>query len=149
MKNFLKIISILFVFISYAQDNLTYQTPPKQISDLADVSLAPSVLMANNGNQMVLLYRDQFTSIAELSEEELRLAGLRINPVTNIGSRTRFYNNLKVKKTTDQMATQVNGLPEQPRLSDFNWSPDETMMAFLNTTDIGVEVWILDVTNAN
>ena len=147
MKNFLKIISILFVFISYAQDNLTYQTPPKQISDLADVSLAPSVLMANNGNQMVLLYRDQFTSIAELSEEELRLAGLRINPVTNIGSRTRFYNNLKVKKTTDQMATQVNGLPEQPRLSDFNWSPDETMMAFLNTTDIGVEVWILDVTN--
>jgi len=145
MKTLLKLMSVLFVLTSYAQDNLTYQTPPKQIADLADVTLAPSVLIDSKGDQMILIFRDQFKSIAELSEEELRLAGLRINPVTNIGSRTRFYNNLKVKKTTDKVATQVKGLPQNPRLSYFSWSPDETKMAFLNTTDKGVEVWVLDV----
>ena len=36
MKTLLKIMSVLFVFTSYAQDNLTYQTPPKQIKDLAE-----------------------------------------------------------------------------------------------------------------
>ena len=149
MKTLLKIMSVLFVFTSYAQDNLTYQMPPKQIADLADVSLAPSVLIDSKGEQMILIYRDQFTSIAELSEEELRLAGLRINPVTNIGSRTTFYNNLKVKKTSDKDASQVKGLPKNPRLTYFSWSPDETKMAFLNATDSGVEVWLLDVINGS
>ena len=47
---------------------------------------------------MVLLYRNQYKSISELSETELRLAGLRINPVTNIGSRTIFHNQFKSKE---------------------------------------------------
>jgi hypothetical protein len=43
---------------------------------------------------MVFLYRDAFKTIAELSKEELRLGGLRIDPATNIGSRTRYYNHI-------------------------------------------------------
>ncbi|WP_411768312.1 prolyl oligopeptidase family serine peptidase [Winogradskyella sp. A3E31] len=149
MKHFLRLFIALFVFSSYAQDNLPYQTPPKEILDLADVSLAPGVQIDSKGENMVLIYRDQYKSIAELSEEELRLAGLRINPVTNIGSRTTFYNNLKVKKTSEKEARQVTGLPENPRLSSFSWSPDERMIACLNTTLKGVEVWIVDVASGN
>ena len=78
----------------------------------------------------------------------MRLAGLRINPVTNIGSRTNYYTNLKVKKTTDKEAKQVMGLPENARLSGFSWSPDETMIACLNTTSKGVEVWVLNIKDA-
>ena len=48
-------------------------------------------------NYMVFLYRDNYKSISDLSEKELRL-GLRINPKTNIGSRVTFYNNVKIKK---------------------------------------------------
>jgi len=140
---------ILFVFVnSYAQQSLTYQEPSKEILELADVDLAPAVQIDSKGENMVLLYRNQYKSIAELSETELRLAGLRINPVTNIGSRTTFYTNIKVKKTTDKDAKQISGLPKDARLTGFSWSPDETMIACLNTTLKGVEVWILNIKEA-
>ena len=112
-----KLLLIPFLFIGMcinAQENSTYQKPSKEILDLADVTLAPGVQIDSKGENMVLIYRDQYKSIAELSEEELRLAGLRINPKTNIGSRTTFYTNLKVKKTSDKEAKQVIDLPENP-----------------------------------
>ena len=42
----------------------------------------------------------------------------------------------------------IKGLPENPRLSNFNWSPDESMMAFTNTTQKGVELWVLNLKKA-
>ena len=75
---------------------------------------------------MILLYRDYYKTIEELSEKELRLAGLRINPKTNIGSRTNYYNNIKIKSPKNKIASQVSGLPDNPRLSNFSWSPDQS-----------------------
>ncbi|MBF8151117.1 S9 family peptidase [Winogradskyella sp. F6397] len=148
MKTLIQLFVCLFLTNSYAQQNLTYQVPPDEILELADVDLAPGVQIDSKGENMILLYRNQYKSIAELSETELRLAGLRINPVTNIGSRTRYYTNLKVKKTSDKDAKQVSGLPEDARLSSFRWSPDESMIACLNTTKTGVEVWVLNIKEA-
>jgi dipeptidyl aminopeptidase/acylaminoacyl peptidase len=145
MKYFFSLCFAFFVSLSFGQTNLTYQNPPEEILELADVDLAPITILDSKAENMVLISRDQYKSISEMSETELRLAGLRINPVTNIGSRTTFYSNLKVKKTTEKSAKQVKGLPENPRLSGFAWSPDETMIACLNTTQEGVEVWVLDI----
>ena len=94
MKRLVLLALILFITKANAQDNLTYQKPAKDILDLVDVELAPAVMIDDNNEYMVLRYRDAFKTIAELSEEELRLRGLRINPKTNIGSRTTYYNNL-------------------------------------------------------
>ena len=149
MKNIILYLSCCLSLLSFGQQNLGYQTPSEEILDLADVELAPGVQMDSKGDNMVLLYRNQYKSIAELSETEMRLAGLRINPVTNIGSRTNYITNLKVKKTKDKTAKQVTGLPENPRLSGFRWSHDEKMIACLNTTSTGVEVWVLDIASAS
>jgi len=133
-----------------AQENLGYQTPSKEILELVDVPLAPSVRMDHNKDYMVFLYRDAFKTIAELSKEELRLGGLRIDPATNIGSRTRYYNNIEIRNmsegTTNTQA--VSGLPEVPLMANFSWSPDQQKMAFTQTTDEGVEVWVLHVPSA-
>ncbi len=146
MKN---LLSGFFVFMitfgAIAQGGLAYKEPPKEIKELADAPRAPWVRIDNSGENVVLLYRNSYKTIAELSEEELRLGGLRINPVTNIGSRTTFYNNIKVKKAFDTDARQVTNLPENARLANFSWSPDERMMAFTHTTTSGVEVWILTI----
>ena len=85
-----------------------------------------------------------------MSEEELRLGGLRINPKTNIGSRTNYFNNVKLLKINEKDASpiQVKGLPENPRLTNFSWSPDQTKIAFTHTTLEGVEAWVLDIQNA-
>lgn len=148
-KSLIKLLLIFVCLNGYAQQNLTYQKPSKEILELADADLAPGVQIDSKGEHMVLLYRNQYKSIEELSETELRLAGLRINPVTNIGSRTNYYTNLKVKQVKDKEAKQVKGLPDNARLSNFSWSPDESLIACLNTTSKGVEVWIVNIENAN
>ena len=130
-----------------AQENLNYQQPPNEILNLVDVKLPPRVLMDENKKYMVCIYRDAFKTIKELSEKEMRLGGLRINPKTNIGSRTNYYKDIKIanlrrKKT---VLRRVRGLPTEPRLANFIWSPDQTSIAFTNTTFHGVELWVLNV----
>ncbi|MBT8290074.1 MAG: S9 family peptidase, partial [Muriicola sp.] len=145
---FVFFLTLLIPSVGHLQEKLTYQQPPQEILELVDAPLAPRVRMTDNGKHMLLLYRDAYKSIAELSEPEMRLAGLRINPVTNIGSRTNYYNNIMVKSPSERDARQVEGLPENPRLANFSFSPDESMVAVTNTTPQGVEVWVLDLAKA-
>lgn len=147
MKRFIYFACVLFLAIGNAQENVTYQKPSKAILELADAPLAPSVLIDENKEYMVLLYRDAYKTITELSEDELRLGGLRINPKTNIGSRTSYYNNVKVKnlKRKNSTVDQVTGLPATPRLANVTWSPDQKKVALTNTTPQGVEIWVLDL----
>lgn len=149
----MKKLLLCFVFLGITtpflgQENLSYQKPPKEILKLVDVPLAPSTLIDSDAKRIVFLYRDQFKSIAELSEEEMRLAGLRINPVTNISSRATYFNNIQVKDLKAAEPTQVTGLPENPRLTNFSWSPDESKMAFTHTSSEGVELWVVDLETA-
>jgi len=149
MKKYFTLGLIFILSNAQAQDNLDYQKPAESILKLVDIQLAPSVLIDDKNAFMVLRYRDAFKTIAELSEEELRLGGLRINPKTNIGSRTTYYNNLKVMSLNDKKALPVQsvGLPTSPRLANFTWSPDQKRMAFTHTNNDGVELWVLQVDN--
>ena len=134
--------------ISNAQVDITYQKPPEEILELADVPQTPSVLIDDAVKNIVLLHRNRYSSIVDLSETEMRLAGLRINPLTNIGSRTVFYNNITLMKVGQKEEITVKELPDNPLLSYFSWSPDQSKMAFTHTTSQGVELWILDVADA-
>lgn len=149
MKN--QLTTLLFFLLSgvfIAQEKLDYQKPPASILELVDAPLAPAVRIDSKGENVVLFYRDAYKSISELSEEELRLGGLRINPKTNIGSRTTYYNNIKGKKASEKDARQVVGMPQNARLSNFTISPNEKMMAFLNTSGYTVEIWVIDIEKA-
>ena len=133
----------------HAQVNLDYQRPPQEILDLVDVPLAPSVLMDHDREYMVLLYRDAYKTIADLSETELRLGGLRIDPKRNIGSRTTYYNDVKVRTVAGPSGSEksLSGLPDNPRLSNFTWSPDQEMIAMTHTAEEGVELWLADLSS--
>lgn len=149
MKAILK-ISILFLFTStvFAQENLNYQKPPKEILALADFERAPNVLMDEAKEYMILTYRDSYKTLEDLSQQELRLGGLRIDPATNISSRVTYFNNLKVRKISGQNEIQVVGLPENPRISNISWSPNQKKAVFTHTSADGVELWILDIATA-
>jgi len=151
MKRILFILFQLSASAVFAQESLVYQKPSQEILDLVDVPQAPSVFMDDARENMIFAYRDNYKTIAELSKEELRLGGLRIDPKTNIGSRVTYYNNLKIKHlgSNDAQVVQVSGLPSNPLLSNFNWSPDQSKMAMTHTTETGVEVWVLHVASAS
>jgi dipeptidyl aminopeptidase/acylaminoacyl peptidase len=147
---FLIFISFSFLFTSYGQENLSYQKPSEEILNLVDVPRAPYVLLDDGNEFMVLLYRDAFKTIEELSQEELRLGGLRIDPKTNIGSRVNYFNNVEIKnlKKKKSEIMQVKGLPMNPRLTNFSWSPDQRKIAFTHTTSTGAAVYVMDLENA-
>ncbi|UFH35648.1 S9 family peptidase [Flavobacterium acetivorans] len=147
----LKASFILFLCLglsAFAQENLTYQKPSKSILDLADFERAPSVSMDTKKEYMLLTYRNTYKTLDDLNQEEMRLGGLRINPVTNISSTVTYINNLKIRKINAKNETQVSGLPENPRISNLSWSPNETKIAFSHTTATGVELWVIDVATA-
>ena len=147
MKKLHPLLFALITFSLSAQENIKYQKPSKEILNLVEFERPPSVLYDEQKNYMVFIYRDNYKSISDLSEKELRLGGLRINPKTNIGSRVTFYNNVKIKNLKERKGSvnQVKGLPENPKLSNFSWSPDQTKIALANTTSEGVELWLLDL----
>ena len=149
-KNFTVLILLFFSFVSYSQKNLTYQIPKKEILDLVDVDRAPSVLKDEKNNYMVFVYRPEYKSIDELSQKEMRLGGLRVNPYLNIGSRTTYYNKVKILrlKKGDKAPIEVKGLPINPKLSNFVYSPDQSKIAMINTTSDRLELWVLNIEKA-
>ena len=96
MRQTLTILFICMTGFLYGQVDLGYQQPVKEILDLVDAPMPPVVRINSEGTHALLLYRRSHKTIAELSQLELRLAGLRINPKSNIGSRTRFYYKMTV-----------------------------------------------------
>ncbi|MDP1978416.1 S9 family peptidase [Undibacterium sp.] len=131
-----------------SQENLNYQKPPQAILDLAAFQRAPVVSMDSNRKTLLLSYRNTYKSLNDLNQTEMRLAGLRINPVTNISSTLTYVNNLKLRKVDATDEVQVKGLPENPLISHLVWSPNEKKIAFTNTAAKGVELWVIDVETA-
>ena len=150
LKNFTVFFLLFFSFVSHSQKNLTYQIPKKEILDLVDVDRAPSVLKDEKNNYMVFVYRPEYKSIDELSQKEMRLGGLRVNPYLNIGSRTTYYNKVKILrlKKGDKSPIEVKGLPANPKLSNFVYSPDQSKIAMINTTSDRLELWVLNIEKA-
>lgn len=148
MKLRLTVSLIACLNLGYAQENITFQKPSAEILQLADYQRAPSVMMDSNKEWMILSYRDTYKSLEDLNQEEMRLGGLRINPVTNISSTVTYTNNLKVRKLKDKNEIQVKGLPENAKITNLSFSPDQKKLAFTNTADDGVELWVLDLATA-
>lgn len=148
MRALLLSLFLMWSTIHFGQVNLPYQTPDQSILDLAEAPLAPRIDMDRNGKNIIFLYRSNYKTIEELSETELLLGGLRINPVTNIGSRTTFYNDIKMRKGREGSPQDISGLPENGRFAYISWSPNQDYVAFTNTTSKGVELWYIDINTA-
>ena len=147
MKRILLLLTGLTIIWSFAsaQDIQGYQKPPQPILSLFEAPSIPTVRISSNGERMLLLEMEDLPSISELSQPELRLAGQRINPVNNGQSRTAAYISIKIKAVNTGIEYNLKGLPNDPRLSEITWSPDESKIAFIQTTDKSVELWVADL----
>ncbi|MDT8418072.1 MAG: S9 family peptidase, partial [Lutibacter sp.] len=143
-KNLFFFVALFISTVTFAQIDLKYQTPHPDILSLADVQMPPSMNISFDGTKAILIYRNQYMSIEELSENELRLAGLRINPKTNSGSRSRNFNNISIFDVKTKTEIPVSGMPVNPKITDINWSNAQDKIAFINTTETGVSLWVID-----
>lgn len=148
MKIKLSICLLAFLNFYEAQENITYQKPSAEILKLADYQRPPSVLMNSKKDWIVFTYRPTYKTLEDLSQKEMKLGGLRINPITNISSTATYANNLKIRKINEKNEVQVKNLPINPKITYTSFSPDEKKLAFTNTTAKGVELWIVDLETA-
>ncbi|GAA4359464.1 prolyl oligopeptidase family serine peptidase [Hymenobacter saemangeumensis] len=133
-----------------------YQTPPKAIQDLLLAPPTPRLSLSGDGRTLALLAVQDFPTVAELTQPELRLAGLRLNPRTNGPSRVSYAVGIRLKRLPDGAEVPVKNLPAQARISSLNWAPDNKTIAFaLTTAPDGpgapgrVELWVADVASAS
>lgn len=132
----------------YAQENITFQKPSKEILELADFELAPAISMNSEKNQAILVYRNTYKTLDDLNQEDIRLGGLRINPKTSISSTMTFYTRIIVKDLVTQVEREVKNMPKSAKIAYITWSPDEKKIAFVNNTNNGNELWYINLERA-
>ncbi len=151
-RKHLRVLITLLLFTTlttlYGQDNLPYQMPPTDIANLMDAPPTPSASLSPSGETMLMLSIPSLPSVEEVAQEELRLAGLRLNPKTTGSSRSFYYNGLKFKSLKDDTVMEVKGLPDNPKIENVSWSPDGSKVAFTITQSSGLELWMVDANTA-
>ena len=125
-----------------------YRQPAAGLVDLVDAPMPPLVELGPDGKSLLMLDWRVLTTVGELAEEELRLAGIRIKPALHSRSRRAPRTGISLLRLDDGETATVGGLPDGAQLSDFSWSPDGGRVAFTHTQQEGIELWVLEVATA-
>ncbi len=135
--------------------DVAYQKPARAVADLVDVPPTPGASVSPDGMVMLLLEQPTLPDIAEVSQPELRLAGVRINPSSGSPSRRSYATTLSLLALGDAkaVARPVSGVPAGARINEARWSADGRKLAFTVTTlptaaDPGaaptIRLWVVD-----
>ncbi len=138
-------ILVLTGFSTFAQEDVSYKLPPKDIADLLLAKPAPSVSIDTKGEWMLITEVSLYPSVEELAQPELRLAGLRINPNNYAPSRQTFINNLYLKNIATGRELSINGLPAPLNAGAVTWSPNDKKIAFTHTSNDRVDIYVIDL----
>ncbi len=142
-----KISVLLFVLIisvnAFAQTT-TYQKPPQDILDVLNAPAIPQTSISPAKDKILLLEPLNYPSIAELSQPMLRLAGQRVNPLTNGNHRQPYFVKMTLKNIADDKETAVD-LPNGAKIISPQWSQDGKYIAAGNIVADGIELWIIEV----
>ena len=130
---------------TYAQDDLSYKLPPKEIADLLLAKPTPSISMDGKAEWILFSERNSYPSVEELALPEYRIAGLRLNPNNFAPSRQIFVNNFSLKNFKTGQTFEIAGLPQPLLAGNASWNPSENKIAFTNTTQKGVDLYLIDV----
>jgi len=119
-----------------------YQLPPKVIADLIDAPPVPLVSIHSVSRKTLFLHRPNLPSIDQLVVDELRLAGVRINPRTTGGSRVFYFDKIFIQQDGKQV--KVRGIPPRAKIQNISWSPDGERVAFTITRARSIELWVAE-----
>jgi len=134
---------LLLVLALPVSAELTYQKPSKEIVDILNAPIPPTLGVNPTRTYATLSQSERNPPIAEVSEPMLRLAGLRINPRTN-GLHLAIYSMaVTLVKLPEGTKTPVT-LPANARVVGLRWSPDGKHFAFSNIAKDGIELWVGD-----
>ena len=124
-----------------------YKMPPKAIVDIVDAPKTPNISISPNKEYLLLLGKPSLISIEELSQSELKLAGIRINPATNGRSRASTYNSITIKNIESSKEKKINGIPRGAAILQTSWSPDGNHIAIAVIVDKKISLYVAQTKN--
>jgi dipeptidyl aminopeptidase/acylaminoacyl peptidase len=126
-----------------ASDAPRYLLPPAPIVATVDAAPLPHVIVSPTRQQLAIVARKGNPTLADLARPMLRLAGSRVDPQNNGPHRTPGMYAITLKTIADGRDTTVV-VPQQANLANIRFSPDGSRIAFTNTKDAGIELWVAD-----
>jgi len=121
-----------------------YRTPPQVIVDILDAPPLPAASISPDQRWLLLLEQRSMPTISEMAQPVLRLAGSRINPRTSGPQLPGPITGLLLKSITDGSERRIP-VPTPAALSFVTWAPNGRSIAFVQTRDSGLALWIADV----
>ncbi len=127
-----------------------YMQPPEPLLGVMRAPLIPSPQPDPTGTTLLLVQQAQYPGVERVAEPYLALAGVRIEPrahtrhdmSSGYGIRT-CLEGFTLLDIATRKQTPV-ALPEGACPGGASWAPDGSRIAFSNTTDTTVELWVAD-----
>jgi dipeptidyl aminopeptidase/acylaminoacyl peptidase len=127
-----------------AQSENSYQLPPQDVVDIIDAKPVPSVSLSPDRKWMMLIERSSMPGIEDLARRMLRLAGMRIDPVSFGRFTTSFDLGVSVRPLEGDEPVQVK-LPAGSKISDTLWSHRSDVFAVITVGERGQQLWLVSV----
>src|ERR1043166_330710 len=134
----------LALFGSTLSAQAPYKTPPQVIVDILDTPPLPAAAISPDRQWLLLGELRSMPTIAERAQPVLRIAGTRINPRTTGPQLPGGVTGLVLKKVADGSERRIN-VPAPAALQFPVWSPDSRNVAFVQTRDSGLALYVADV----
>lgn len=149
IQNFKKALTLLSILvaatITQAQVDQKYMVPPPEILELVDIKMNPALVLSSDAKYAILMERSTFKTLDEMSEVEIGLGGIRINPDNGGRSRQTRYSGMVLREFLTGKEIPIKGLPENLKAGNLSFSPDDKHIAFTNLKNNKFELWLLDI----
>ena len=149
MKKSVILVSLSVLFFTQvslrAQDTEGYQLPPKAIADLVLAKPIPLVRIDSKAEYLLLLGRNSYPTVEELGQPEMKIAGLRLNPLNFSPSRQSPISSITLQQIRTGAQVTITGLPKNLAVGGISWNPSETKIAFAQTEVNGVDLYVIDI----
>jgi len=144
----LKLLFTLMIGVSVCTSSFAnegYQTPSPALASVVDAKLAPSSYLSNDAEWLALFDRKRIDTLQDLAKEELKLAGIKLNPANFSRSRERaIFTSLVLKHVETGSEITVSGLPNGLIRSP-SWSSDSQYLAFVIEQKNSANLWVYNV----
>ncbi|MEE4304196.1 MAG: prolyl oligopeptidase family serine peptidase [Wenzhouxiangella sp.] len=145
MQRVLVAFLIAFGLVATAGANDNYREPDPALTALVDAPLQPASTVSPDKRWLAAFERKWVKSLEEVSRDELKLAGIRIDPVTFSRSRASTYDSAALHDLQTGEVIAIDGLPAGGRIDSPSWSSDSEHLAFTLDHEGKLTLWVYDV----
>lgn len=125
-----------------------YQQPPAELADLVNLTPDPLLVFGPHEHWLLVADRDSYPPIELLRQQELKLAGVRLNPDAFTPHAISGFSNPRFRHIETGEERPIAGLPTEARIRNLRWSPTGDRLACCLLTPVGLQLWLIDYATA-